>query len=408
MIRKNWILSAIDNMPAELSYDVAVIGAGPAGIAAAVAAARLNSHVALIDAADRLGGSVTAAMHRSLCGLYAAAPAHPTDTLNDGLQREIVTRMAAIDSRSVQPRQMGKVWVLEFPPDVWQASLADICSEAKVELRLGSRATAVRRDGPLLRAVQFDGATPEWIDARVIIDCTGDGGVLHLVGEDALLPPDPAAGRMLGGFALRLAGLGGDLEFLRLQIPYVLAQAVERSILPASARFTLFHPGPGGGEGVCKLAIHPDDFSFDRTELFADRILAVLMREVPGFDAARVVEKSPRVLQRDGRRLRGKWVISEDDVLTARRHGPNAVHAWWPIERWDVAQGPTYAYPPLGEHYDIPDEALRSAAVENLLAAGACLSATAAAAASLRAGGICLATGAAAGRLAAQTCRHLS
>ena len=51
--------------------------------------------------------------------------------------------------------------------------------------------------------------------------------------------------------------------------------------------------------------------------------------------------------------------------------------------------------------YAIPEEALQSDRFDNLLAAGACVSATRAATASLRAAGICLATGDAAGRLAA-------
>jgi glycine/D-amino acid oxidase-like deaminating enzyme len=388
-------------MSAKHTCDVAVIGAGPAGIAAAATVAAKNTRVTLIDCASRLGGSVTAAMHRTLCGLYAAAPRDALDVLNEGLQHSMVARMLRQEPALIFPRQLGRAWVLEFPTSAWEAALADICSEAKVEIQLGSRVTAVRRDGTRLTAIQLDGATQDWIDAKVVIDCTGDGGVLQLAGEDVLLPLEPAAGRMLGGFALRLAGLSGDLEFLRLQIPYVLAHAVERGVLPASARFTLFYPGPGDGEGVCKLAIPPDDFTSGRAERFAERVLEFLIKEVSEFAAACVIEKSPRAMPRDGRRLRGKFVISETDVRTARRHGPDAVHAWWPLEHWDVAKGPTYAYPPPGEHYDIPDEALRCNSVENLLAAGACLSATAAAATSIRAAGICLATGAAAGRLAA-------
>ncbi len=50
--------------------------------------------------------------------------------------------------------------------------------------------------------------------------------------------------------------------------------------------------------------------------------------------------------------------MTEQDILEARKYGPDAVHGWWPIERWDISQGPTYAYPPVGRHYDIPPDAL--------------------------------------------------
>jgi len=77
------------------------------------------------------------------------------------------------------------------------------------------------------------------------------------------------------------------------------------------------------------------------------------------------------------------------------------VQAWWPMETWEADGGPVFTYPPIGSPYAIPEEALQSDRFDNLLAAGACVSATRAATASLRAGGICLATGDAAGRLAA-------
>jgi len=225
--------------------------------------------------------------------------------------------------------------------------------------------------------------------------------VLKLAGEDAVLPLDDTAGRILGGFAARLSGIDGDAELLRLQIPYVLAQAVEKGLLPRVARFAVFYPGPAAGEGICKLAVDPRELSNADAESFLNDVVQHLNRQIPALASARIVEKSPRILPRDGLRLRGRFVVDEQHVLLARQFGPDAVHAWWPLERWDASQGPTYAYPPVGQHYDIPHAALQSAAVENLLAAGACLSATSAAMASIRASGICLATGHAAGRLAA-------
>ncbi len=382
----------------EDEYDVAVIGAGPAGVCAAAAAANA-ANVVLIDSANRFGGSVTAAMHRCMCGLYSGPPNNVLDTLNASAQRGIVERMLRKEPKSVIPRQFGKAWVLEFPASAWEAALAEICTEAKIDLRMGCRVTAVRREGPRLTAVQLEGAEGAgWINARVVIDCTGGGHVLRLCGDDTFLPPDDA--RMLGGFAVRLAGLTGDPDMLRLQTPYALARAVNRGVLPAAARFTVFYPGPPHGEGVCKLAVNPDELGIAEAESFADQVVELLQREIAGFASARVVEKSPRILPRDGLRLRGKYVLTEEDVLQARKHGPDAVHAWWPIEKWDISRGPTYAYPPTGDHYDIPPDALRSAAIENLLAAGCCLSATSTAAASSRASGICLATGDAAGRLA--------
>lgn len=385
--------------------DVAVVGAGPAGVCAAAAAAR-GASVVLIDSADRFGGSVTAAMHRSMCGLYSREPTDVLETLNDSAQREIVERMLRKEPSLVRPRQFGKAWVLEFPAWAWERTLSEICSEAKIDLRMGSRVTAVRREGARVMALQVEDSNARWIDVKAVIDCTGGGNLLRLAGEDAFQPPDDAAGRILGGFSVRLAGLSGDPEMQRLQTAYSLAQAVDKDLLPRFARFTSFYPGPGEGEGVCKLAVDPNELGTREAEAFADEVVAYLKREVPGFAAAQVAELSPRVLPRDGLRLRGNYVVTEEDILQGRKHGPDSVHAWWPMERWDISDGPSFAFPPVGEHYDIPDDALCSAVIENLFAAGTCLSATSGAAASVRASGICLATGEAAGMLAISVVNH--
>jgi hypothetical protein len=358
------------------------------------------ARVVLMDRANRFGGSVTAGMHRSMCGLYSQAPRDVLDTLNDSAQRKIVERMLRKAPSSVRPRQFGKAWVLEFPVWAWEASLLEICTEAKIDLRMGSGIIAVRREGGRLTAIQAGDSSARWIDVQVVIDCTGGGNVLRLAGDDAFQPPGDTAGRILGGFSVRLAGLIGDPEMQRLQTAYTLAQAADKGLLPRLARFTAFYPGPGEGQGMCKLAVNPHESDASEAESLANQIVACLKRETPGFAGARVEEMSPRVLPRDGLRLRGKYVVTEQDILQGRKHGSDAVHAWWPMEKWDITDGLSCTYPPVGEHYDIPFDAMRSAVIENLFAAGTCVSATFGAAASIRASGICLATGDAAGRLA--------
>jgi hypothetical protein len=385
-----------------LRYDVVVVGAGPAGASAAVAAARAGARVLLIDSGDRLGGSVTAAMHRCLCGLYATAPENAAQTLNAGVQRELVQRMQHKSPAEVVPRQFGQAAVLEFPPAAWESSLAEISADAGVELRTGTRATAVHRQQRRIFSLELAGGIDGRVQSGAVIDCTGGGSILQLSGEDCMQPLDPPNTEMLGGYAIRWGGLGSDIELLRLRIPYEMNRAVASSELPDHARFAVFYPGPGKGEGVLKLAISPTEFSPDRVQSFVEATIQTLRREIPAMQSATIVESSPRAMRRDGRRLLGKYLVTEQDVLAGKKHGPEAVHACWPIETWDSQTGPSYRYPPPGDYYDIPPDALRCAAIDNLFAAGTCLSATRVAAASTRVGGICLATGAKAGEFAAE------
>jgi hypothetical protein len=445
----------------ETEIDVAVVGGGPAGVAAAAAAVVSGAkRVLLIESSNRLGGSVTGAMHRCLCGLYSAEPRSPENTLNGGVQHAVIAEMQRLDPDAVLTRPMGLTWVLQFPASAYQSALIKICDKPEIERLMNTRLINVRREKTKITAIQIEsiqppsteefeekqsripspfsgvpeGATlpapsphalgpsglplkgitdsvqffPEldspadkqtyWLNVKAAIDCTGSGALLQMLGEEVMLPPDPQ--RMLGGFSMRLTGLTGDPEMLRLKVPYVLAQAVAAGQLPTEARFTLLHPGPGMGEAICKLAVNPAQFLAGDMRRRAWEIVEYLKDEVDGFASASIAETSAGALPRDGRRLRGRSIVNEADVLAGRQFAGEAVHAWWPIEKWDTTRGPIYAYPPEGVHYDIPASAVQSSVVENLFAAGLCMSATADAAASLRASGICLATGEMAGRLA--------
>ena len=382
------------------SVDIAVIGAGPAGVAAASAAASSGQSVTLIDSLSRLGGSVSAAMHRSLCGLYSDQPKSPLETLNVGSQREVVAHMMRSDPATVALKQLGKTCVLEFPAAAYEAALLRIVTKPNIHRIMNTRLTAARREGSRITAIQFNS---QWQNVKAVIDCTGSGALMQMAGEDVMHPPDLR--RMLGGYSIRLTGITGDAEMLRLQIPYAVTKAVNTGLLPPEARFTMFHPGPSPNEGICKLAVNPDHFADGEMPRLAEQIISNLKSQIPAFAEVQIAESSPRPLPRDGRRLKGKATVTEDNVLSGRQIGADAVHAWWPIEQWDISIGPTYAYPPPGRHYDIPIAAMHSAIIENLFAAGTCVSATAAAAASLRASGICLATGHAAGLAASEFVR---
>jgi hypothetical protein len=330
------------------------------------------------------------------------------------VQRDVIARLARYDPEHVRVRQFGKAWALEFPTSAWETVLAKMCESPGLEVRLRTRLVGVEQDGSRLTTVRLIGAGPEYAKAKVFVDCTGEGALIRMAGADTAASSRERESPWLAGYAVRLAGLTDDLEMLRVRIPHALAQAVAGGSLPPEARFTMFHPGPLSGQGVCKLAIPPtpgyalgnargDDRGSVSTLLdkYVSDVIGCLVRDLPECAHAHIMERSPRPLARDGRRLHGRHIVTQEDVLAGNGRGSPGVQAWWPMEVWEADRGPVFAYSPIGNPYAIPEEALQSDKFDNLLAAGACVSATRAATASLRAGGICLATGDAAGRLAA-------
>ena len=84
-------------------FDIAVIGSGAAGIAAAVCAARAGRTTLLLDKNNSAGGAGGFSGLTTLCGLYDDAG----NFLNDGFAREFAEAIA-----ETAPLQMGKVRVL--------------------------------------------------------------------------------------------------------------------------------------------------------------------------------------------------------------------------------------------------------------------------------------------------------
>jgi hypothetical protein len=98
----------------------------------------------------------------------------------------------------------------------------------------------------------------------------------------------------------------------------------------------------------------------------------------------------------------GRYVLTGDDVLAARKFPDAVAHGAWPVEQWSADGTARFRYLADGEHYEIPARSLQAAKTENLFMAGKTISADVDAIASARVMGCCLATGAAAGNLVAR------
>lgn len=380
---------------------ILVAGAGPAGIAAAIAAARTGAQVLLVEAENHLGGMARSGLHPYLCGLYPQTDAG-TGLLNPGISTELGAGLDGLAPGTANPVAMGRAQVRLLPAGTLAAELTRLAAaEPNLEIRTACRLAGI--DGAGRRIVRATLATPTGMQEIVpwaVIDCTGEAIACQLA--RSFRPAASKSQRQLAGFSFRLTGLGtaGSLP-LQIQVPLALAQALRADhSLPPTLRFTTFAPGTMPGEGYCKLALLPDHDS--AAAGLATQVLEILRQAIPAFRQAAIAETSPKPLRRDNARLAGKATLTIRDIVSGKKIAEAAAHGAWPAEFWDQASGPQYQYPPPGTHYDIPKDCLRSARFDNFFAAGRCLSASPLAAAAIRVMGICIATGEAAGKLAAQ------
>jgi len=385
------------------SVEVLVVGAGAAGAAAAVRSAREGARTLLVERRGHPGGTGVVAMHRFICGLFGTGDREPEETLNGGLQEEILEALKRLSpERRALP--MGRVWVwpVDFR-DLHSVFAALIEAEPGLEVRFGSEVEGVEAAGGEIRAVRL--RTPEGLLAvtpRSVVDCSGAGTVIRLSGAAFRLA---APGRrQMAGFAIRRRGLKRVDAMTPLKVPYLLSREAEAGNLPDPLRYTVFIPGPSPGEGSCKISL-PSGAGIREATAAAGRVLDCLSARDPVFADARIAEASPEVAEREGLRLLGRYSLTVRDVLGCRKFSDGVVRNAWPVERWVAGKGVGYRHLPPGETYQIPLRCLRSAHVKNLFAAGRNISVSSAALGSTRVMGTCIALGEQAGRAAAARCR---
>jgi ribulose 1,5-bisphosphate synthetase/thiazole synthase len=381
---------------------VAVCGAGAAGLAAALAAARNGARVVLLEAADRLGGTVTHALIHTLAGLYDS----DGHFINAGLPRELAERLLAADSRT-RVRKLGRAWVLSVCPRVYERTVTEwLAEERDIAVCTGARVVQVVRAGPQVKELAYvAGGAARRLAPAAVIDATGTAEVVRLLDEALVSDEGP---RAAGGWIVRLASVAeGALDFPKgLAVVRALREAASRHELPRECSHAWIDLGIEPDEAFLKLFVPLDQTWRNRREDISRTAhataLAVIdfLRQHPDFAKAHLVQ-SGNLGIRDGGRIRGRYELSAHDVRSGSTFADAVCRCAWPIEYWDPERGVSVEYLPVGRFYEIPMRALQLDGIENLWAIGKCLSADGLAHASARVVGTCWAMGQAAGAAAA-------
>ncbi|MCG8588806.1 MAG: FAD-dependent oxidoreductase [Proteobacteria bacterium] len=397
-------------------FDVAVVGGGSAGLAAAVAAAESGARTCLLERARELGGNATQAFVHTICGLYEPADAGPARFANPGFASRYARRLAGCGAAG-EPERAGRVWVLPTEPPAMAAAAAEFAAATRsLDCRTGTRIVAAQLASQPggeseLVAACADGRST--VRARVVVDTSGDGVMAALGSADCASEPD--SGRQAPSFIARVSGVapGSVAGFARLQLSVSVAGASRQGRLPESCESILVRPGLRPGEVYLTLNLPPpagrEHALLDEDYLtnlranalrWLETVLEFLRKQRPGFEHAVLAEAAARVGVRETRRLCGRVVLSGEHVRGGVRGANDVAVSSWPIELWSDHRRPRFQHveAPCG----IPLDALRSRSHPELGMAGRCLSASHEALGALRVIGTALATGEAIGVAAAR------
>lgn len=387
--------------------DVLVVGGGVAGTLAAAAAARSGVRTVLVEREPYLGGLGYAGMFQSICGLYLNGESFPVETLNSGIVREVVDRLHKI-SPGKKVQKIGKVFVLPYSRETLQSALSGLCNaESNLEVLSSCTAASVTTRNEKIESVVFSCSQEEHsVRPAMSIDCSGDGGIAALAGGEYELAR--SSERQLAGFTLHVKGLKDADALLAIKVPYYLARAVKEGKFASPLQFTTFSLGDTDDEGYCKISVadHEGSGREEKVRKDAEEVHRYLASILPAFKGSSIIETSPYVLEREGRRVKGNYTLTEEDVLSGRKFEDGIAKNSWPIELWDSKKGTIYKYLQPGAYYEVPFRCLIVKGISNLLTAGRCISVSHEALGSTRVMGTCMALGEQAGRAAAHYVKH--
>ncbi len=424
-------------------YDVLVLGGGCAGVAAAVAAAKNGAKTLLVEQGPTMGGDLLSGLPIDGC-LNTRG-----EWIVGGVTRELFDACQARGGYIGPVCDFRALWVVCVDHRVMQFAVMDILGRYQVEILLYSIAKEVAvRDGKIEHVTVVNKQGRHEITADVYIDCTGDGDVavkagapFEQGGENALdLQPVSLVYSMgnvdtkaLLDFARRhpenlsvgeskviragrtdaqlidaLCEQGFAKVFFVGDGP-LMTRAIQDGILSASSLIATVPNSLSRGEVSINSTRTPvdatqtKDLSAATYELYKqiDQGVHFLKRCVPGFENAYFTGVAPRIGIRETRRILGEAILTDEDVLEARK-SPEGIAKGG--HEYDIhGSGTTHIRKELrgGGSYDIPYGCLVPRKVDNLYIAGRQLSATRGAHSTARVMGTCMAMGEAAGTAAA-------
>lgn len=393
-----------------LEFDVAVLGAGSAGCIAALAAAQAGARTVLVDRLPFPGGTSTA----TLDTFYAFFTAGDSGRkVVSGLPDLPVSRLRERGVLRERPNSFGSGLGYTYDPESLKLVWARLLREAGVTVILHSVVADAMMSGDRVSAAVIAGrAGLITLHAHTFVDATGDADLVTRAGgpmqpDTELTQPATLTFRMTPVDIDRFRAHG------RPRLKELVAEARQSGMnLPGNGG-SLHESGiPGTVLTALTRVPAPDLDNPEAPGLMEiDALLQVdewaefLTTRMPGFENARISAIGAMTGVRETRRVQGRQVLTEDDVVSGRLRDDQIALCGAPIE--DLSSDTTRWLHVGGSGvYGVPWPALLPVTVQGVVVAGRCLSATHGAHASARSMGTCMAMGQAAGLAAALAARR--
>ncbi len=421
-------------MKQNLTYDVVIIGGGPAGTVAAISSARSGARTLLVEQNGYLGGMLT------MAGTGPQMTFHAGSTqVVQGIAEEIAARMVR---EGFSPGHMEDFVgyassVTPFDAEGMKLILETMVKEAGADLLYHTVYTGCEWEDRKIRKVRlyakqgfFDVSASVFIDASADADLATHAGIGSVYGreEDHLAQPmtmnvkvrNVDRDKMIEYIKNNSGDMLETIPFERLKlIPRsgmqgaysVISKAKENGEFPIDRDMVLCFETNNSGEYILNMSriIKKSALdSFDLTEAEiegrkqAHAIVAFMRKYIPGFENAVIATTGPHIGIRESRKINGAYRLTASDLLENKMFEDAIAMGGYPIDIHSPDGGTMeHHYLKKGSWYSIPYRCLYTNELDNLLVAGRCISATHEACAAVRVTPILMAISEGAGTAAA-------
>lgn len=389
-----YIIEERQQVPVHAEADVLVVGGGPAGLCAAVSAARNGAKVILMERYGYLGGMATGGYVLLLDCLCDGRG----NVVIKGLVEEMIKRLRRVDGIIEQPKECwgsdrmddillwrryggtgGEDKIVRYSPvvdpEMMKCVANDMALESGVQLLLHAWFSKAYVEDGVVKGAIFDSKSGRRaVLAKVVIDCTGDGDVFCTAGEkyhtgnlplglvfrvanvdsekaEAYLA-DPENGSRITADLKRIKGCTGGYSFGELPMGFYMRSSISNVVW--------FNTTMQGS------AVDIEDLARVEIEIRQAmmRTIAYFKEHVPGFENACVIDTAPQVGVRSSRMLDGEYRITRKELLAGAEFEDAVVVAQPPYKQFDVNDS-------LKE---IPYRCFLPKTIKGLLVAGRCIS----------------------------------
>jgi FAD dependent oxidoreductase len=391
-------------------FGVVVAGGGASGLMACVAAARCGAKVLVVESSGCFGGAATTSMVAQWLGFY-----NGETCAVGGLPIEYAERIAAqggtlgfenyvLAEASAQPMNLKR---LPFNPEIVKLVSDELVLECGASALLHARVVGVTMTANRLASVDIQTSSGRMrVAGTCFIDATGDAVLARGAGVP-LKGPEAGRDRMGMSLVFRLSHVD-VAKFRRLPRPDKRAIALE-GIKSGELFWDVLSVSPVGSSDAICLMSHIDGLDaleaneLTRAELIGryqiGRIAGFLKRRMPGFEHAELAGIASHIGVRESVRLDGDYLLTQDDVMTARNFEDSIALGCGPLDVHEEGGRLRLFMPPMP--FEIPIRVMTSPAVGNLIVTGRAISATCEANGAIRHQATAMALGQAAGHLAA-------